>query len=71
MSVNHLQAGISNLRVSGVLRVELQPLMGTMPLVGAASVAFIKDPVRCLFVFLHTYPLVTGGSSSGAYVLDG
>ena len=43
--MNRLQAGICNLRVTGVLRVELQPLVGIMPLVGAASVAFVKDPV--------------------------
>jgi len=45
VAVNRLQAGISNLRLTGVLRVELKPLVGVMPLIGAASVAFIKDPV--------------------------
>ena len=45
MSVNRLQAGICNLRVSGTLRVEFQPLMKTVPLIGAISAAFVKDPV--------------------------
>ncbi|XP_076824018.1 extended synaptotagmin-2-like isoform X4 [Clavelina lepadiformis] len=44
MSVNRLQAGICDLRIRGLLRLEMQPLLEKMPLVGAVSAAFIHMP---------------------------
>uniref|UniRef100_H2ZR68 Extended synaptotagmin-2 n=1 Tax=Ciona savignyi TaxID=51511 RepID=H2ZR68_CIOSA len=44
VSVNRLQAGISNFSVRGLLRVEFHPLIEQMPLVGAVSLSFVNDP---------------------------
>ncbi|XP_078488756.1 extended synaptotagmin-2 isoform X2 [Ciona intestinalis] len=44
VSVNRLQAGICDLRLRGLLRVEFHPLIEDLPLIGAVSVGFVNDP---------------------------
>nr|XP_039266944.1 extended synaptotagmin-1-like isoform X3 [Styela clava] len=44
VTVNKLSAGIKNLSVRGMMRVELRPLISNIPLAGAVSVAFVHQP---------------------------
>nr|CAB3243811.1 extended synaptotagmin-2 [Phallusia mammillata] len=44
VSINGLEAGICDLQIRGLLRVELYPLIPRLPIVGAVSVSFIRDP---------------------------
>uniref|UniRef100_A0A672PU54 Extended synaptotagmin 2 n=1 Tax=Sinocyclocheilus grahami TaxID=75366 RepID=A0A672PU54_SINGR len=41
----YCRAGIKSIQLHGVLRVILEPLLGSMPLVGALSVFFLKKPL--------------------------
>ena len=45
VAVSFLEAGIKDLRLRGLMRIELKPLIDRLPLVGAVSVSFVKDPV--------------------------
>uniref|UniRef100_A0A671NVL5 Extended synaptotagmin-2-like n=1 Tax=Sinocyclocheilus anshuiensis TaxID=1608454 RepID=A0A671NVL5_9TELE len=41
----YCRAGIKSIQLHGVLRVILEPLLGSMPLVGALSLFFLKKPL--------------------------
>jgi len=45
VAVGILEAGIKDVRLRGLMRVELKPLIDSLPLLGAVAVSFVKDPV--------------------------
>jgi len=45
VKVNRLKAGICDFSLKGVLRIVLSPLLEDLPLVGAATIAFVEEPV--------------------------
>ena len=49
VTVNMLSAGIKNLSIRGLIRVELRPLIKDIPLFGAVSVSFVNQPVILIF----------------------
>lgn len=49
LSVGVVSAGIRDIKLRGLLRIELKPIIDTMPLVGAVSFGFVKDPVSLFF----------------------
>jgi len=57
VSINGLQAGISDLQIRGMLRIEMFPLVPEVPFVGAVAVSFIQDPVSqfLLTILLFRY----------------
>ena len=49
VKVSILEAGVRDFKLRGLMRIELKPLVNTLPLVGAVSVSFVKDPVSTVW----------------------
>lgn len=46
VNLNHLSAGVCDLILRGLIRVEMKPILNKSPFIGAIGISFVHDPVR-------------------------